>query len=216
MAVDADYYFAAGDLVSWGRGLAQMGEIMKPRASRMYVLPGNHESESDIADFCRHFGFTNFHGASLDIAGVRVAGLGYSSPTPFDTPGEYSEEEMATRLAKLGDPASPDLPRPAARHPARPSPRRPPRRQPSHPRFHRIPPAPALLLRPHPRSRRSRSADGRHACDERRETRLPAGNLTEWGRPLTGSSAAPPTTSASFGPLSSSPAPESRSPPGTS
>jgi uncharacterized protein len=105
MAIEADYYFAAGDLVSWGRGLNQMGEIMKPRASRMYVLPGNHESESDIADFCRHFGFTNFHGAAFDIAGTRVAGLGYSSPTPFDTPGEYSEEEMAQRLSKLGNPA---------------------------------------------------------------------------------------------------------------
>lgn len=105
MAIDADYYFAAGDLVSWGRGLDRMGEIMKPRASRMYVLPGNHESASDIAEFCQHFGFANFHGATLDIAGTRVAGLGYSSPTPFDTPGEYSEEEMAQRLAQLGNPA---------------------------------------------------------------------------------------------------------------
>jgi len=104
MAVEADYYFAAGDLVSWGRGLDQMGDIMKPRARQVYVLPGNHESESDIAAFCKQFGFTNFHGATLDIAGVQVAGLGYSSPTPFDTPGEYTEEEMAQRLAKLGKP----------------------------------------------------------------------------------------------------------------
>jgi Icc-related predicted phosphoesterase len=105
MAVDADYYFAAGDLVSWGRGLDQMGEIMKPRAGRVCVMPGNHESEADIAEFCDRFGFVNFHGASLEIEGAQVAGLGYSSPTPFDTPGEYTEEEMASRLAKLGDPA---------------------------------------------------------------------------------------------------------------
>jgi Icc-related predicted phosphoesterase len=104
MEVDADYYFAAGDLVSWGRGLDQMGEIMKPRADRVYVLPGNHESEADIAQFCERFGFHNFHGASLSIDGSQVSGLGYSSPTPFDTPGEYSEEEMASRLAKLVDP----------------------------------------------------------------------------------------------------------------
>jgi uncharacterized protein len=105
MAVDADYYFAAGDLVSWGRGLDQMGEIMQPRAARVYVLPGNHESEADIAVFCKKFGFVNFHGACLEIQGAHVAGLGYSSPTPFDTPGEYTEEEMASRLAKLGDPS---------------------------------------------------------------------------------------------------------------
>jgi uncharacterized protein len=43
----------------------------------------------------------NFHGATLEIGAVRVAGLGYSSPTPFDTPGEYTEEEMAAQLGKF-------------------------------------------------------------------------------------------------------------------
>jgi Icc-related predicted phosphoesterase len=101
MAVEADYYFAAGDLVSWSRGLDKMGEIMQPRAGRVYVLPGNHESEADIAVFCSRFGFVNFHGGAIEIEGTQVAGLGYSSPTPFDTPGEYSEAEMAERLAKF-------------------------------------------------------------------------------------------------------------------
>src|SRR5580704_17063945 len=101
MAIDADYYFAAGDLVSWGRGLDKMGEIMKARADRLYVLPGNHESAADIAVFCKRFGFIDFHGGTLDLPGAHVAGLGYSSPTPFDTPGEYTEDEMAVRLAKF-------------------------------------------------------------------------------------------------------------------
>ena len=101
MAIEADYYFAAGDLVSWGRGLDKMAEPMKRRAKQMYVLPGNHESERDIAGFCERHGFVNFHGGTLDIAGTHVAGLGYSTPTPFDTPGEYSEQEMAARLEKF-------------------------------------------------------------------------------------------------------------------
>jgi Icc-related predicted phosphoesterase len=103
MNVEADYYFCAGDLVSWARGLDKMGEIMKRRAEKMYVLPGNHESESDIAGFCDRYGFKNFHGATLNIGGVHVAGLGYSSPTPFNTPGEYGEEELASRLSKFTD-----------------------------------------------------------------------------------------------------------------
>jgi len=103
MDVEADYYFAAGDLVSWARGLDKMGEILKRRADRMYVLPGNHESEGDIAAFCERYGFVNFHGATLDVAGVHVAGLGYSSPTPFDTPGEFSEQELAARLKKFAN-----------------------------------------------------------------------------------------------------------------
>jgi Icc-related predicted phosphoesterase len=101
MEIEADYYFAAGDLVSWARGLDKMGEVMKRRAERMYVLPGNHESEQDIAAFCERHGFTNFHGGTLEVAGRHVAGLGYSSPTPFDTPGEYSETELAARLEKF-------------------------------------------------------------------------------------------------------------------
>src|SRR5579863_7711275 len=101
MQIEADYYIAAGDLVSWARGLDKMGEVMKHRAERVYVLPGNHESESDIAAFCTRFGFINFHGAMLEVAGTHVAGLGYSTPTPFETPGEYSEEEMAIRLEKF-------------------------------------------------------------------------------------------------------------------
>lgn len=101
MDVEADYYFAAGDLVSWARGLDKMAEPMKRRAEHMYVLPGNHESEDNIADFCERHGFVNFHGGTLDIGGRHVAGLGYSTTTPFDTPGEYSEEEMAARLQEF-------------------------------------------------------------------------------------------------------------------
>ena len=98
MAMDADYYFCAGDLVNWARGLDAMGEIMKARADRLYVIPGNHESARDIEGLCARFGFTNFHEQTVEIGGKHVAGLGYSSQTPFDTPGEYSEEEIATRF----------------------------------------------------------------------------------------------------------------------
>ena len=101
MATEADYYFSDGDLANWGHGLDQLGPIMQKRAERMYVLPGNHESESDIASFCAKYGFQNFHGQTIDVAGYKVAGLGYSNPTPFDTPGEYSEEELAERLQKF-------------------------------------------------------------------------------------------------------------------
>jgi Icc-related predicted phosphoesterase len=98
MDIEAGYYFAAGDLVSWARGLDKMAEPMKRRTGRVYVLPGNHESERDIAEFCERHGFVNFHGGTLAIGDKHVAGLGYSTPTPFDTPGEYSEQEMAARL----------------------------------------------------------------------------------------------------------------------
>lgn len=101
MATEADYYFAAGDLVNWARGLEQCGKIMQPRGERVYVLPGNHESAPQIATFCAQFGLHNFHEQTIRIGQHHVAGLGYSSPTPFNTPGEYSEAELAERLARF-------------------------------------------------------------------------------------------------------------------
>ena len=99
MEIEADYYFAAGDMVNWGRGLDAVGEVLERRARRMYVLPGNHETEDAIAGMCERHGLHAFHGQSLEIDGFHIAGLGYSNPTPFNTPGEYTEDQMAARLA---------------------------------------------------------------------------------------------------------------------
>jgi len=98
MAIEADCYIAAGDLVNWGRGLDACAKILKKRGDKVYVLPGNHESDLQIAGFCTQFGFHNFHGQTLKFGKHHVAGLGCSSPTPFNTPGEYTEAELAERL----------------------------------------------------------------------------------------------------------------------
>ena len=103
MRTEADAYFVAGDLVTFRRGLAKMGEALQTLGQNrpVYMLPGNHESAEDIETLCQEFGFTNFHGATAELNGVRFAGLGYSTPTPFDTPGEWSEEQMAAHLEKF-------------------------------------------------------------------------------------------------------------------
>jgi len=98
METEADYYIAAGDLVNFGRGLDRCGEILKRRADRTYVLPGNHETVEQIAGLCREFGLHNFHAQSVQWGSYHVAGLGYSNPTPFHTPGEYSEAELTEKL----------------------------------------------------------------------------------------------------------------------
>lgn len=103
LAMEADYYFAAGDIVSWARGLERAGEMLARRAGKVYVIPGNHESESDIAGMCERHGLINLHGGSIQAAGFHIAALGYSNPTPFHTPGEYSEAEIAGRLAPFAE-----------------------------------------------------------------------------------------------------------------
>jgi len=47
----ADYYFAAGDLVScWRRGLTNLGKIMKPRAGSVIRHPAHTKTAVDIAE----------------------------------------------------------------------------------------------------------------------------------------------------------------------
>lgn len=98
LSVDCDYYFSAGDLSTFGRGLDRMGPILRKKAERVYVIPGNHESEADNAKFCEQYGLHNFHGKIVGIAGYYICGLGYSNITPFRTPGEYNEEEFEHKL----------------------------------------------------------------------------------------------------------------------
>jgi len=98
---EADYYFAAGDMVNWGRGLDQVGRILSRRAGKMYVLPGNHETEAAIAGMAERFTLQAFHGETFAADGYHFAGLGYSNPTPFNTPGEYTEEELTDRLQQF-------------------------------------------------------------------------------------------------------------------
>ena len=99
MDTEADLYIAAGDLVSWSRGLDDAGKVLQRRADRVWVLPGNHESQEQIQSLCDRFGLHPFHGVAIEREGWHIAGLGYSSPTPFNTPGEYSEQELSERLA---------------------------------------------------------------------------------------------------------------------
>jgi uncharacterized protein len=100
MAIEADYYVCLGDLVNHARGLERAAELMLPRASQVLLMPGNHEHERDTAQLCATHGFTHLHQRTLALPhGFTLAGLGHSNLTPFNTPGESSEPELAARLA---------------------------------------------------------------------------------------------------------------------
>src|SRR5258707_6929650 len=98
LSVEADYYISAGDQVSGSKGLERCGEILRTRGDKVWVLPGNHESAAQISEMCARYGLNDFHERQFMVGRWHVAGLGDSSPTPFDTPGEYSEAELARRL----------------------------------------------------------------------------------------------------------------------
>jgi len=97
----ADLYISAGDLSTFGRGLEGCGEALEHLGKRLWVLPGNHETHEEIRTLCKHFGFVDFHRQMRRLGTTNWAGLGYSNPTPFNTPGEYTEEEIARALAEF-------------------------------------------------------------------------------------------------------------------
>ncbi len=100
---EADYYIAAGDQVTWGKGIDRCGELLKQRADKVYVLPGNHESADQVAGMCARHGLHDFHERHFQVGRWHVGGLGYSSPTPFNTPGEYSEAQISERLQRFSE-----------------------------------------------------------------------------------------------------------------
>jgi uncharacterized protein len=98
MKVEADHYICAGDLANWGRKLEECGEILRPFGERVHLIPGNHETATQINAFCKQFGLHNFHEQVFQLGNFQVAGQGYSNITPFQTPGEYTEEQLTEKL----------------------------------------------------------------------------------------------------------------------
>jgi uncharacterized protein len=99
VAHPADLYICVGDLATFGKGLERCGEVLAPLGERLWVLPGNHETHDDTRAFCSRHGFVDFHRQVKTLGATTWAGLGYSNITPFKTPGEYSEEQIAEALA---------------------------------------------------------------------------------------------------------------------
>jgi Icc-related predicted phosphoesterase len=99
VAQPADLYIAVGDLATFGRGLDRCGPVLQPLGEKLWVLPGNHETHDASRAFCQRYGFVDFHRQVKQLGATHWAGLGYSNITPFHTPGEYSEEEIAEALA---------------------------------------------------------------------------------------------------------------------
>lgn len=98
MDMEADMYVAAGDLSTFGRGLDTLAPILQRHTEKVWILPGNHEHASHIDAYCERYGFHPMHCKSFIVHGVHLAGLGHSNPTPFNTPGEDSEETIAANL----------------------------------------------------------------------------------------------------------------------
>lgn len=101
LGVPADVYISVGDLTNFGKGLDACASVLAKQAERVWSIPGNHETIQQNRKFCCDGGFVDFHRQVRQLDSSYWAGLGYSNPTPFDTPGEYSEEQLAEALVSF-------------------------------------------------------------------------------------------------------------------
>jgi Icc-related predicted phosphoesterase len=99
---------AAARLESW---YAYAEERLAGQGTRIFVIPGNDDPlrfdeilrDSEV--------WTNCDGKVVEVdGGVQIAGLGCSTPTPWDTPRELPDEEIDTRLRPILASADPRRP----------------------------------------------------------------------------------------------------------
>jgi len=76
--------------------VARIGETL---GSPVVFVPGNHDMRDPPSDIAH-----NVDGTTLEVAGLRIAGLGGSGPAQFGFPYEWTEREVIPVLARFTAP----------------------------------------------------------------------------------------------------------------
>lgn len=102
----ADALVCAGDLAVMRDGLRETVEILSDAACPTVLVPGNGESDAELAEACRGWCRAHvLHGSGCEIDGVPFWGLGGGVPvTPFGSWSfDLTEEEAEALLADCPD-----------------------------------------------------------------------------------------------------------------
>jgi Icc-related predicted phosphoesterase len=96
---DIDAIIMAGDISSRFDFAEEVINVMKKINKPCFYVPGNNES-AEMEKLYRENGFS-VHEKVVEFEDYKIAGFGFSPITPFDTPGELTEEEIEKRIFKL-------------------------------------------------------------------------------------------------------------------
>ncbi|MCK4728828.1 MAG: metallophosphoesterase [Desulfobacterales bacterium] len=97
---DADYVIITGDLTNFG-GVGKAKKVIETVSRHnpnLYAQPGNMD-QREVESYLDELGI-NLHAKGLIIQGVGFFGVGGSNYTPFNTPTEYTEEEIREFIQK--------------------------------------------------------------------------------------------------------------------
>jgi len=95
----ADYIIITGDITNFGsrEDAAVVLDKLKSMNNNILGIAGNLD-QPDVAGYLEEKGLS-LHGNGKILGGLGVIGLGGSNYTPFQTPYEFSEQEIASLLA---------------------------------------------------------------------------------------------------------------------
>lgn len=97
---DADCVIITGDLTNFG-GVGRAKKVIETVSRHnpnLYALPGNMD-QRQVEGYVDELGI-NIHSKGVIIQGVGFFGVGGSNYTPFNTPTEYTEEEIKEFIRK--------------------------------------------------------------------------------------------------------------------
>ncbi len=96
----ADLVIGAGDFCNMRQSLPEAMNLLAGITAPMVIVPGNAESADELQE-AAHQGMTVLHGNGIELAGLRIFGLGYGVPvTPFGAWScDLTEEQAGGMLA---------------------------------------------------------------------------------------------------------------------
>ncbi|MBN8868364.1 MAG: metallophosphoesterase [Solirubrobacterales bacterium] len=103
-------WFAEVMLKTFDQWLDLAGERLAGSGARCFVMPGNDDPPGVAEAIVESEGVEECDSKLVEFNGYTMVSLGYSNPTPFDSPREISEDEIYRRVSDLAD-QSPDISR---------------------------------------------------------------------------------------------------------
>ncbi len=96
----ADFLIVTGDFTNFGEReeASMILDVIRRLNPRVYAVPGNLDKPS-VATYLDEVGI-NIHGKGITVGDLGIFGVGGSNPTPFNTPIEFSEEELKNIVQK--------------------------------------------------------------------------------------------------------------------
>ena len=92
-----DLVIFSGDFSTFDEGVEQVANTIG-KAENLLVVPGNHETDKEVELICKEYDWKFLHGKTFSYDDFTFCGCGGSSPTPFNTPFEFDEDDLRNLL----------------------------------------------------------------------------------------------------------------------